>query len=94
MITEWTIGWRDEDGVLHVAGLLPRGYSTLEEAEEWFNYLCGPWREELERKAAEEDLSKTNWATMTLKRKKKEQHVLLRREVTPYTILREAPEWE
>jgi hypothetical protein len=90
---EWVVGYRDESGEIKISGLSKSFYNP-EEADEWFEYLCGPWRKELEEKAAEEDLKKTNWATMTLARKKKEQHVLLKREITPYTIEREAPKWE
>lgn len=87
---EWALAVRDRDGVLRIR----RSYTSQQEAEEWFDYLCGPWREELEAKAAAEDLDKTNWAHMTLKEKKQERHFLLVRDVTPYSVLREAPEWE
>jgi predicted phage gp36 major capsid-like protein len=99
---EWAIGYRDEtNGEVRIT---PRFYATREEAESWFNYLCTDWREELEEKARteEEDEKRskakgkgltTNWARMTLKGKKKERHLLVMREVTPYTLVREAPEW-
>lgn len=90
VILEWAIGYRTKDGEVRIT---PRWYHSREEAQAWFDYLCGPWREELERKAATEDLRKTNWAHMTLMKKKQEQHLLLCREVSPYTILEEAPEW-
>jgi len=48
----------------------------------------------MEEEAAKEDLNKTNWSTMTLAEKKKERILLLSREVSPYTIEEEAPDWE
>ncbi len=90
---EWVVGYRNEAGEIKIPGL-SRTFYNPEEADEWFDYLTGKWRKDLEEAAAKEDLKKTNQMHMTLLRKKKEQHVLLKREITPYTIEREAPPWD
>ena len=90
---EWVVGYRDKNGEIRISGL-SRVFDNEEDANESFEYAIGPYRKMMEAEAAKEDLNKTNWATFTLAEKKKERPVLLKREVQPYSIEREAPDWK
>ena len=92
LIKEWYVGYRNEKGEVRISPLAVHG--DEERVREHFEYLCTDWRDYMEEEAAKEDLKHTNWATMTLAEKKKERILLLSREVSPYTIEEEAPDWE
>ncbi len=89
---EWVIGYRNEDGEIRISPSSVKGEGRS--VKEHFEYLCGPWRKELENNAASENLKKSNWFTCTLAEKKREQFILMRRRVSPYEIIKEAPPWE
>jgi len=92
MTKEYVVAVR-KDGKISIPGLT-KTYETLEEAENWLHYLCNDYRKMLQEEADKEDLNKTNWATMTLADKKKEQYVILSREISPYTIEKEGSVWD